>query len=300
MEELKKPQSAPQGWGMRRRYIDTNLDVYERGKYIGTTQTLRDNGEDIQDIPTAQTIEDKKEEESKVLQQALEQNAQLVESTNKLIELLSKQQGNSTNATDIAKVLLEYQAQMSGQQLKYGASALDPEDILPKGEEVTYYAPGIMYLIVDYYNEAGVPVRSPYNKTFLFKHQGGKITKTAKEESYNAFCSVTVRSKKDVEWLEKHPMFNTMFFRKSNKALSTNSSLALKTAEIYQTINAWDRDRILEEARNRNIEFDINQGIDALIKEIAYVRANEVAKEDMDRAIEAHKKNNLEGLFNKP
>jgi len=297
MEEAKKPQVLTKGWGLMKRYIDANLDVYEQTKFIGTTQELRDKGEEIEDKPTAKVQEEKKEKEKDVLQQTLEQNAQLVESTNKLIELLSKQNSGATNTTDIAKVLLEYQAQLSGQPLKYGAASIDPADILPKGDEVVYYAPGIMYLIVDYYNEAGVAIRSPYNKIFLFNHQGGKITKTAKEESYNAFCSITVRSKKDVEWIEKHPMYGKMFFRKTNKALNTNISLALKTSEIYQSVNNWDRDRILEEATKRGIEFNFAEGIDSLIKEIAFQKATEIAKEEMEKAVETHRKNNLEGLF---
>ena len=296
-ENKKQPVNKIQGWGVMPVYVDDELNVFKKGRYVGTTAELREQGEEIEDVPSATRLgkESKStDDEVSILRKALESNAKLAE----MVQELIKAQGQSKETEKLAQTLLEFQAQSTGQPMKYGTNAIDPEDLLSKEDAVTYYSPSWMYLIYDYHNAAGVPMKNPYNKIITFKYQGSRKVKDQDEERWRAFCTYTSRSKKEVKWLEDHPMYNLAFFRKSNKAFNTNSMIVTRSAEIYKRISSWDKATIIEEANKEGITFDPRDGLEPVIKALAQVKVLQVIEEEQKVLHEKQKSVILESMIN--
>jgi hypothetical protein len=136
---------------------------------------------------------------------------------------------------DVVKAIEETKFDQKGY---YKPEQIDPDDVLP--EPIQFSSYGLMYLVLDD-KKNGRPVlppgtTEPGQKKFLFKPSGRvKRWRQVGEKSemyYQNFCTISVGSKRDAEWLKSHSRFNIEFFTNTNKALSTDAHRSLGTEKV--------------------------------------------------------------------
>lgn len=152
-------------------------------------------------------------------------------------------------------------------------SELDPSDVLEKPK--VYYTVGRRYIIRDDVRN-GAAVKTPYGRKFDFGGVDSGEVLRFKEGSgrfatnyYISTCRVY--SKKEIEWLERHSLFNIKFFPKLDGAKGVDAMVSTYTTQAAGEINPLTPDKIINRARQEGIEItsDVTQMKRDLIFKIA-------------------------------
>lgn len=142
---------------------------------------------------------------------------------------------------------------------------LDPEDVLPKEEWVTFIQHSVGTIIVDDLRN-GRPVRAPFGK-IEFTYESTKAVKNGKEHEVHNFCKYTCKSKKELKWLRSHTLHNIIFFENIKGAMSTDASKAMKLATVVRGLSSMGSHDIVHMARSYGIA--MNENVNAMRGEIA-------------------------------
>ena len=156
---------------------------------------------------------------------------------------------------------------------------LDPADVLPQNEWVTFIQHSVGTVIVDDLRN-GKPVRVPFGK-IEFTYESTKAVKNGKEHEVHNFCKYTCKSKKELQWLRGHSLYNIIFFENIKGAMSTDASKAMKLATVVRGLSSMGSHDIIHMAKSYGIE--MHENVNAMRGEIALKLVEEQMKDEAIR-----------------
>lgn len=131
---------------------------------------------------------------------------------------------------------------------------IDASDMLPEEEQKTFVAYCVHYPIVD-----GIinnkPVKAPYG-TIEFKYQGTKKVGSGKgrEEDVFNFCAYHCKSRKILDFLTAHHLYNVTFFDNLTSFGSKEVSFASKVASNMAALNTIGAVDLMTMAKGHNLQ----------------------------------------------
>lgn len=301
--EFKPVGNPPQGWAVRKKYIDDEGNVFEYGVHkpelkVEVAKTPDSNPFEAIPEPQEGNISMTKSEfdnfmkgiESKIDKKLSERETQL---RKEFSESLKKDATVGFSAQELAKAIATAEQYKVGNKVYRDIRDIDPADYDANGAVFTSYGNG--YLIVDDIRN-GFPVTTPYGRLFKFRFQASKITKIGKVESYSSYCAFKTNSKKEIDWLRKHTRYNIEFFENTNLAISVNAMKAGIASRIYRAISSLDQPQILERAKSYGIP--LGGELRIILSELAYKMAEEEFQKEIreaeTRTVDAIKENLLQ------
>jgi hypothetical protein len=159
-------------------------------------------------------------------------------------------------------------------------SQIDPNDMLPKDEWVTFVTHKVGYVSVDDTRQ-GVPVRVPFGK-IQFEYESTKQVKNGKEVDLYNISRYTCKSKKELNWLKSHSKYGSLFFDNIKGARSIDGVKAIKLASVMRGLQSMGQHDVVNQARayGLNIGDDVN------------LLRGQIAQMIVDKQIRAENENN--------
>lgn len=201
-------------------------------------------------------VEEKPEQSEKLT------NSEMLVKMQAQIDELTKQKENApkgSNETVEAITALVEQMKERPDEEKYGgedsytrAEDIDPEDIIPYGQGVTFFSHHVAYVIVDD-KRNGHNVRTPFHRAIKFVYQSTRTVKHGKENILHNLSAYTSHSKAEIKWLQEHKFFGTIFFTSHKDAMNIDVIRANKLARIIITLQRVDVSRIIKMASDLGI-----------------------------------------------
>ena len=168
-----------------------------------------------------------------------------------------------------------------GRDSYVGYQDIDPKDVLK--DPVSFYAHKIGYVIVDD-KRNGHNVSTPFKRDIVFKYQSTKKVGSGTEAMLHNISQYTCRSKKELEWLEAHTFYGSIFFSSHKEAMSVDARRAGKLARIMGVLNRMEVAKVINMADKNGIS--MSEDIGMLRIAIANKQANEeLAREDQANAL---------------
>ena len=131
---------------------------------------------------------------------------------------------------------------------------IDPDDFLQT--PVKFAAPFVFWPIVEDIKQ-GHRIKLPHNKQKIeFKHTGMVPVKDGKTMRQNNISHYFSHSKKEVEWLRNHWLYNVSFYESDKEAMGADGIRMIKTANILQGLQNMDTIKILNMAREYGIKLN--------------------------------------------
>jgi hypothetical protein len=157
---------------------------------------------------------------------------------------------------------------------------IDPEDVLPKDEWVTFVTHTVGHVIVDDLRN-GKPVRVPFGK-ISFEYESTKQVKNGKETDLYNLSKYTCKSKKELNWLKSHSKYGSLFFDNIKGARSIDGVKAIKLASVMRGLQSMGQHDVVNQARayGLNIGDDVN------------LLRGQIAQMIVDKQIRAENENN--------
>lgn len=127
------------------------------------------------------------------------------------------------------------------------------DDLLPNGEEVTYFTRGFGYCFTSYLNN-GIRRYAPF-RSILFVLNNAHKRQSGNEEAVVYVSSYTTNLKKEVEFIENSPFYGSTVFKHSMDQLMSmpSNAFAAKFSGIVSAVQAMTPDAVLGNARELGI-----------------------------------------------
>jgi len=140
----------------------------------------------------------------------------------------------------------------------YTESDIDEDDVLDREDWVTFVSHQMMNVIVDD-KRHGRSVRAPFDK-IVFKYVSTRQVKNGNETEIYQISAYTCRSKKELEWLRNHSMFNITFYDKIESALTESSKRASRIGQIMMVLKNMNQNELISMAKQNGLAIgtDIN------------------------------------------
>lgn len=177
------------------------------------------------------------------LQKQLDELRALVNKKNE--ETIAAPPANSNDQTaELFKTLLA-QVKKSGDENQTAVGSfqgytnfddISTDDMLDPKDYVTFMSPRVQYVIVDAIIN-NRPVPAPY-KPIIFKfNRSRKVISGRETEMFNTSIYVC-KSKKELEFLNKHHLREIMFFEKSSGAKLVDNNVAIKMVSVLNSLKS--------------------------------------------------------------
>lgn len=125
------------------------------------------------------------------------------------------------------------------------------DDYLEEG--VRFSAPTGGYVIVDD-SRKGHRVLLPYNKdAIIFEHFATRKIQQGKYKITAPFCVYVSKSKKEIEWLRNHSLYNTMFYENATQALGVDVMKMQKLARIMTFVQTYSMHDLIQRCKEHGI-----------------------------------------------
>jgi hypothetical protein len=240
------PVNTVPGWALRKKFVDSCGNVFEKGVFTGN-----ENGggyvEGVQPVTEddikreAMTMDDIARLISAVREENIELRKKVEEMEGKgLIPKVS----NSDMAEEISRGIVRAQNETSGKVLFADTKDIDKDDFMDK--PVVFSSYGVYYIITDSRLDNGQVIRTPYGTPIEFKFSHNKISKIGKDEMTQVnYCQFKCVSKKEADFLRKHPSYGIEFFEsKSSVGFDVNMRV------IQIATQESDRLRVIDNQRH--------------------------------------------------
>lgn len=140
-------------------------------------------------------------------------------------------------------------------------SEIDVDDYIEGGKPFFCYNSG--YIIVDD-KRAGKSVRSPRGP-IEFDFQYCTVKGQGKNSELFNLCQFVSYSKKEVEWLKTHTMFNIDFFEKFEADLEVGSNLSKQFSKASNVVTSMSNAEVVRMSRERKLktaaDYDVQRSI---------------------------------------
>jgi len=284
MTEKKKPITREKSWHLRSEYIDSNGDVYSKGKFVRAGEPSK-----VEAAPTEKLSETISEEDTQKL--LLEQ----LQAMRKELDELKQNKSVSANvpaplidSKEFAEAIVRAGDESKGKKYLIDEKDIPEGDYIEKG--ITFSAAGAGYIQVGDIRQ-GQYVDSPYKNIIKFKYQatdkrGGR---NVKEEVINHYCTYTTHSKKVVKWLREHTLYGIKFWESAREALDADSTKAAIAANIMLGLSKQDGHQLRKMCMQEKISIydDLGKMRALLANKLAEKKMIAEYKNSMDNASKA-------------
>jgi len=247
---MKKPTSPPGFWDKRHLFLDKETgDVYIKGEYVPELHKLVTE-ENIKDIKALEALIEKvdpkyheninawienqskkqgvvkkeeapKKDASQILLEKMEAMEAEINRMKEEKQISQRYEGSAFDEDKFAKSFIKAQNEERSDDFMKQVVDIDPDDYIENG--VTFSSMGTRFLLVGD-KRMNQYVNSPYKRAFDFTLHMTEKKQQGKEELINNFCSVIVYSKKEVEWLRNHTLFNIEFWETIHEAIKNEDA----------------------------------------------------------------------------
>ena len=91
-----------------------------------------------------------------------------------------------------------------------------PADLVPDGEEVTFVARSVLYVVASYRDYRGIE-KLPPHKLIVFQYAASDIRKEGSEDKILNFSQYTTNLRTEIEFLRGHPFYGITFGENTNE-----------------------------------------------------------------------------------
>ena len=91
-------------------------------------------------------------------------------------------------------------------------------DLVPVGEEVTFTARNVLYVVASYRDHRGLE-RMPPHKLIVFQYAASDVRREGKEETVKNFSQYTTNLKTEIDYLRDHPYYGIAFSENTNEMM---------------------------------------------------------------------------------
>lgn len=167
----------------------------------------------------------------------------------------------------------------------------EPGDMLEY--PVVFWSQGLNFVIGDDKDPVGRPIPAPLG-VIVFKPNSAKKIFKGKEANMLILCKHMCQSKKELEFLRNHSVFNIRIFEKATSAETIDTRYASLIAQYSASLKNTEAYRVVEQARTLGIA--ITDDVDGMRLQIAQHHAKvevEKSEEAMKGSIRKEKKEAL-------
>lgn len=198
----------------------------------------------LEDLKKAQeqAKADKSKEEIAQSPQASTANEDVIKQMQEQIESLTRQMKYAPA-----------QARTGPKELEDYFRPVEPEDVLPDDQEVTYIARKILYIIPSYKDSKGI-TRYPPHKIIKFKYAASHIQKNGREETIKNYCQFNTKLKSEIEFLNNHPLFGITFSSNLNHMMNEDVKDTDFKVMAASALGKLPPEEIIRRARKEGID----------------------------------------------
>lgn len=297
MAEDKK--SYPTGWALKSEFVDIDGNVYFKGQAqpelkgtLPTSVVMRGKLQIYPPLPDAFADEKKQDtglppggmaantEKAVANEELIRQNEMLLERLSRLEETIMS--GNMAQ-NKFSNVTVKEEKPVFGE--KFGGRDIDRGDFVDSGK--MYHMFGRGYSMSSYLTTQGAILTAPYNAPIYFKKSFDDVRSDGSVNKVIPFCSYKTNSKKEMEFIEGHPLFGVLIFEDASRAKrSTESDNVVKLEQIVNKFQAMPQSVLFATAKQSGI--DINLDISEIRNKLVWL---EVTKEvDAEKGQQALRK----------
>ncbi len=153
-------------------------------------------------------------------------------------------------------------------------------DLVPEGEEVTFTARNIMYVVSSYRDTRGIEQLPPH-KIIIFQYAASDIRKEGKEDTIRTYSQYTTNLKTEIEFLRNHPFYNVAFFENMNDVVNEDVMDTHFRIMAATQLQAATPESVLSRAQEYNISVG-NKSINELRLHIVNAMAKQFRKQQKD------------------
>lgn len=122
---------------------------------------------------------------------------------------------------------------------------IDPKDVLPEDEYITFFSPFTGYAIVDDKRKSHM-VKLPFGKeSIMFEYQWTKQRPQGKEIELINLSKYVCTSKREAEWLKQHSMYGVKFFVDTKKSINSDMQKMSKVAKYITVLEKMGQSQIM-------------------------------------------------------
>lgn len=123
-------------------------------------------------------------------------------------------------------------------------------DLVPQGEEITFTARSVLYVVASYKDHRGIEQLPPH-KLIIFTYAASDIRKEGKEETIRNFSQYTTNLRTEIEFLRNHPHYGIAFSENTNEMMdedvfetqfklrAANQLSAMTPEAVYQKAESY-------------------------------------------------------------
>jgi len=272
----KKNQEVPKVGADKHKWIKDNFDWEQvEGEHFATERAklwveYADDNKPPEAPPPVTPIS-VTEEKSDTVTLSKKQLQDLMDGVEKKLEAKFNLPKGSNDISALVEELVEQLNPDMARSRMRREEQIDQSDYLP--EPVAFFTYSRRYVIWDD-KRYGQPVKTPYNRPFIFinvsTHVTGGVGRNGTQVLHTSVCLVS--TKKEVEWLQKHSLYKTVFFESMGEtATIIDRHFALKMQEGLAEISSLTEYEIMKRAIDAGVSpsKDLSAMRSALIVKIA-------------------------------
>lgn len=243
---------------------------------LETGEENKDNGQNLDTKALLEALR-KQQETVNFLQQRLEKYEAEKSQSPQIVEMLANALG-SLNAKQ-RQDEIDFDEGISEDQIPV-------DDYVEEG--VRFCAPFVGYVISDD-RRKGMIVKLPYNKkSIFFEHAATRITQTGKYNNTHPFSVYVSKSKKEIEWLRSHSLYNITFYETSTEAVNADAAKAARLSVIMNSIKDYELPDLMSVAKQYGVP--ITEDASIMKHNLAFV----ILEKEMNAEIEQQRKRHEE------
>lgn len=322
MENVIDKKSYPNGWDKRKLFVDIDGNVYKFGQLRPEEQGMFDTtviskggvqvypvlnndeyGLDPIEKPTIENSEDvEPESETPPEKKSIVKKAAPVEETvtipasqlSDLMSRLNRLEDSLSRAGNVqTQVIVKEEKPRFGEM---NTKDIDPSDF--SSVKVKYYMFGRGYSMGSYVTREGRVMISPYNVSLYFKKEFDDVRPSDGTTKVIPFCKYETHSKKEMAFIEGHPLYGILIFSRMENAIeSTSNDNIVKLESIVTRVHSLDKMQLFTLAQQHNI--DINLDVNDIKNKLVWIEVKKemdteksqqaIRMSDVDREMKAFK-----------
>lgn len=261
LEEERKPISPATSWHLKKHFVDSNGDVYSKGKFTGyntETNPPPTESETPPEIKSEIKVETPDDTLHKFIEAQAEQLKLQAEQINELRTLILN------NPKDERPIVIQ---QMGDSKHKSYPLVLDikPEDYLK--DAVSFFVRGRGFLLSTYQKE-GQFMHPPDDVPIYFEYYYTDPQRRGKFEDVMHYSSFTTHSKKQVEYIKNCPKFGLTIFEDVSKVVKHDREMYVMLENLSMKADGLTNERLFAQAAAMGLKDISNKSKEKLKMEI--------------------------------
>jgi hypothetical protein len=147
-------------------------------------------------------------------------------------------------------------------------------DLVPPGEEITFTARSVLYVVASYRDYRGIE-KLPPHKLIVFQYAASDIRKDGKEEQIINFSQYTTNLKTEIEFLRSHPFYGITFGENTTEMANEDVNETQYKVRAATALSAATPEVIFQRAQ----EYNLPNWRSKTVEQLRYLIVDAMAKE---------------------